>query len=51
MDRCFQLMQADDVGRLRDWTASWGDLVEFEIVPVITSAEAATRVLGESDRR
>jgi hypothetical protein len=49
MDRCFQLMQADDMGRLHDWTASWGDVVEFEIVPVITSGEAVTRVLGDQN--
>ena len=25
------------------WTERWGDLVSFEIVPVITSAQAAAR--------
>jgi hypothetical protein len=39
--RCFQLMEADSIEALRPWTARWEDLVDFEIVPVRTSAEAA----------
>jgi hypothetical protein len=41
MDRCFQLMEADDPALFDAWTERWDDLVSFEIVPVITSAEAA----------
>jgi len=44
LDRCFQLMQAEDPALLGEWTARWSDLVEFEVVPVITSADAAARV-------
>ena len=39
--RCFQVMEADDEALFRQWTANWDDLVDFEIVPVRTSAEAA----------
>lgn len=39
--RCFQVMQAEDESLLQRWVANWSDLVEFEIVPVRTSAEAA----------
>ena len=39
--RCFQVMDAENEDLLRQWTAKWDDLVEFEIVPVRTSAEAA----------
>jgi hypothetical protein len=45
LDRCFQLMRTDTPALLDDWTARWGDLAEFEVVPVIGSAEAAGRVL------
>ena len=38
-DRCFQLMECDDARLLQQWVASWGDLVRFEIVPVVPSAE------------
>ena len=40
-NRCFQVMEADSEGRLKDWTKHWDDLTDFEIVPVRTSAEAA----------
>jgi hypothetical protein len=39
--RCFQLMEAEDDSLLKQWTANWSDLVDFEIIPVRTSAEAA----------
>lgn len=44
LDRCFQLMETDDPGLFDAWTAEWSDLVEFEIFPVISSAEAAGRL-------
>jgi hypothetical protein len=44
LDRCFQLMETDEPRLFDEWIARWSDLAEFEIVPVITSAEAATRV-------
>ena len=43
LGRCFQLMETDDPSLFDTWTAAWSDLVEFEIVPVVTSAEAAGR--------
>ena len=39
--RCFQLMESDDARLFAQWTAAWSDLVDFEIIPVMTSAEAA----------
>src|SRR5689334_9400621 len=36
-DRCFQLMECDDVVQLQQWVLQWRDLVEFEIVPVSPS--------------
>jgi hypothetical protein len=42
--RCFQVMECDDPELLRQWTARWEDLVEFEIIPVVTSADAAAAV-------
>jgi hypothetical protein len=40
LDKCFQLMECDDEKLLHEWTAHWQDLVDFEIIPVMTSAEA-----------
>ena len=44
LDRCFQLMETDDPSLFDRWTAAWSDLAEFEIVPVISSDEAAARI-------
>ena len=41
LDRCFQLMETEDPGLFDGWVAQWRDLVDFEIVPVVSSAEAA----------
>jgi Domain of unknown function (DUF3303) len=48
-DRCFQLMESDDPGLLNTWMACWNDLVNFEIVPVMSSADAAQKVAGTPD--
>ncbi|HEX8116190.1 MAG TPA: DUF3303 family protein [Pyrinomonadaceae bacterium] len=42
--RCFQLMECEDPGLLREWAAHWEDLVEFEFVPVVTSEAAADSI-------
>lgn len=44
--RCFQIMECDDESLFRNWTVKWDDLIDFEIIPVITGAQAADRVLG-----
>ena len=40
-DTCYQVMEAEDETRLREWTKHWEDLTGFEIIPVRTSADAA----------
>jgi hypothetical protein len=49
LERCFQLMETDDARLFDEWIARWSDLADFEVVPVIGSAEAAARVLGSDD--
>jgi uncharacterized protein DUF3303 len=44
LQRCFQLMESDDISLLNEWIANWSDIVEFEVYPVISSKEAADRV-------
>jgi Protein of unknown function (DUF3303) len=43
MQRCFQLMETDDRALLDQWISHWVDLVDIEVFPVMTSAEAAAR--------
>jgi hypothetical protein len=44
LTRCYQVMECTDRAALDSWIAAWSDLVDFEVVPAITSAEAAARV-------
>jgi hypothetical protein len=37
---CFQLMKTEDEVLFAQWMSNWSDLVDFEIIPVRTSAEA-----------
>ena len=41
LSRCFQLMEADSVARLQQWVSDWSDLVEFEVIPVVSGKETA----------
>jgi hypothetical protein len=38
---CYQVMECADRSLLDQWIAAWSDLVDFEVHPVVTSAEAA----------
>jgi Protein of unknown function (DUF3303) len=41
---CYQVMESADRSLLDQWLAAWSDLVDFEVIPVITSADAAASV-------
>ena len=43
-DRCFQLMQCDEPRLFDEWISHWQDLVDFEIVAVMSSKEAADSI-------
>lgn len=43
--RCFQVMETDDASLLQQWVLHWDGLAEFEIIPVVTSAD--TRAVVE----
>ena len=45
--RCFQLMETDDPKLFEQWIACWSDLVEFEVIRVTNSADAAKRAKSE----
>jgi len=48
---CYQVMESSSEEKLNEWISNWNDLVDFEIIPVITSAEAKAKVLGNSEMR
>lgn len=42
---CYQVMEAESISNLQEWINHWCDLADFEIVPVITSAQAKAKVM------
>jgi len=44
--KCYQIMESPSEDKLKEWINNWSDIVDFEVVPVITSAEAKEKVLG-----
>jgi len=47
LGRCFQLMEADDADLFESWISNWDDLMEIEVVPVVSSAEASALTLRD----
>ncbi len=41
---CYQVMECDDRRLLDEWIGNWSDIVDFEVIPVVMSAEAAASV-------
>jgi Domain of unknown function (DUF3303) len=46
--RCYQVMEAADRGALQVWMDRWSDLIDFEVVPVLTSREYWAKFGGAS---
>ena len=44
---CYQVMEADAIDKLHKWISYWNDIVDFEVIPVINSAEARNRVMSK----
>ena len=44
LERCYQVMECDDPALLYAWIDRWKDIVDIEVVSVITSAEAAAAI-------
>jgi uncharacterized protein DUF3303 len=44
LTRCYQLMETNDRALIDNWIANWSDLIDFEVHPVISSAEAVQKI-------
>ena len=51
LQRCFQLMETQDVTLIDQWVAHWSDIVRFEIIPIISSSQAAELVAQINNTR
>lgn len=47
LDRCFQLMECDDVTLLQKWMVNWSDVIRFEIVPVVAGKDVAAALASQ----
>ena len=50
LSRCFQVMECQDRRLLDDWMANWSDIIEFEVIRVMTSADAYAAVTPRLSR-
>jgi hypothetical protein len=41
---CYQIMEADERAPLDEWIARWADLIDFDVVAVMTSADAQAAI-------
>jgi hypothetical protein len=41
---CYQLMECDDRALLDAWMTNWRDLADFDVFPVMPSAQAVERI-------
>ena len=42
--RCYQVMETSDRALLEEWIGRWSDLMEFEVLPVLSSGEVQGRI-------
>ncbi|HLO97935.1 MAG TPA: DUF3303 family protein [Fimbriimonas sp.] len=47
---CYQIMEAPTKDSLNPWIEAWSDLVDFEVIPVLSSQEARAKVLGNNKK-
>jgi len=43
-DRCFQVMECEDIALLQMWASNWDDLVDFEFIQVLSSKEMTEKM-------
>lgn len=44
LHRCYQVMETADPKLMFEWISKWNDLVDFEVVPVMSSEDAAQAI-------
>ena len=44
---CYQLMESDSAEKIYKWIENWTGFADFEVIPVISSAEAKEKVYSQ----
>ena len=47
LERCYQIMETSDPTLMEEWIEHWNDIVEFEVIAVTSSADAAQAMQGK----
>ena len=47
LERCYQIMETSDPTLMEEWIENWNDIVEFEVIAVTSSADAARAMQGK----
>ena len=47
LSACYQVMETTDFKNLEQWMDNWKDLVDFEVIPTITSQEAKEKAYSQ----
>ena len=43
---CYQIMQTESIEKIYEWISHWNDLADFEVISVITSAQAKEKAFA-----
>jgi hypothetical protein len=43
---CYQVMESDSEEKIHEWIQYWIDLSDFQVIPVLTSAQAKEKVFA-----
>lgn len=41
LQKCYQVMKSENLDKIHEWMDHWNDLMDFEVIPVISSEEAS----------
>lgn len=47
LQHCYQVMECEHRALLDEWMAAWSDLVDFEVLEIMTSANAVAAITPE----
>ena len=47
LQTCYQVMESDSEDKLQEWMSQWQEFVDFEVIPVLTSAQARAIILED----
>ena len=47
IETCYQVMESESREKLQEWMDNWTGFCEWEVIPILTSAQAKEKVLNQ----